>query len=90
MRLLMIALWAMVCFGCASVPMRVGQTYEVIWSCQAGGCATEIVTILDIKHGWAVDENGYRFRPDRALAFRPALRRPQAPNPHQPVRAEGE
>ena len=67
--------------GCAARgPMRVGQTYEVVWTCQQGGCAAELVTVAKISHGWVIDTHGYVFKPDRPLWFRPAF-----PAQHQPA-----
>lgn len=87
MRPLILAL-ALCASGCASMPMKVGQTYEVVWTCQQGGCAAELVTIAEEHHGWVIDTHGYIFKPDRPLWFRPAFPPQKQPATFEPVHAD--
>ena len=77
------------CGACASVPLRAGQTYGITWSCAANSCATELVTIAAVHHGWAVAVNGYVLKVDRPLWTRRAVQVPAIPRQSNgPVRAD--
>lgn len=63
--------------------LQVGQTYEVMWGCNASGCAVEILTIahVDKKSGWAQDTKGYWFHQQNMMAYRVAQKVPESPHP---------
>jgi hypothetical protein len=81
-------LCAVVASGCASVPIRAGHTYEVIWAYQQGGYSAEVLTIVQKTRTHAQDAKGYIFplremkawrEVDRSAAPRPPSREPLAP-----------
>ena len=62
--------------------LQVGQTYEVLWGCNAQGCAVEILTIAHReKSGWVQDTKGYWFHEQNAMAYRVAQKMPEIPHP---------